>query len=333
MLKANNKVIILLVLSCQIFAADKEINFSALQNKANSAQQQLQLKAIIEKIKNMQSNTTNEKSMQGDDLEDQAFLKTKDALFPLTPKQIKSIRYQYNETKQASSVTEKIPAKPVASAISVNLAPGATPPVIRLSAGFVSSLIFLDSTGAPWPIKAYDIGDPQSFNVQWIQGTPAEEKAGQSMGNAMLIQPSTMYKQGNLAVMLKGLNTPVMITLIPGQRVVDYRVDIQVPGAGPMANAAAISHMPVGANPDLLSVLNNIAPHGAKSLQVEGGEAQAWVKGKTMYIRTPLTLVSPSWISTMSSSDGLVRVYTCPVASSLLAMYHGKVINLSVKGF
>ena len=102
----------------------------------------------------------------------------------MSPDQIKEVRYLYNETKQASAVVEKVPAKPVASVIAVDLSPGATPPVIRLASGFVSSLIFLDSTGAPWPIKAFDIGDPQSFNIQWEQGTPAEEKAGQEEEDA-----------------------------------------------------------------------------------------------------------------------------------------------------
>ena len=331
MLKKIIHLVLVLALGTTVLAETK-IDFNSLQGADNKVDNQSQVRSIIAKIRNMRqgglSPVNNEQ-----DLTDEAFLKTKEALFPLTPEQIKSIRYQFNETKQASSVTSKVPAKPVSSAIAVNLSPGATPPVIRLSSGFVSSLIFLDSTGAPWPIKAYDIGDPQSFNVQWNPGTESEEKARVSMSNTMLIQPSTMYKTGNLAVMLRGLNTPVMITLIPGQKVVDYRVDIQVPGAGPQANTAVLSKMPIGSNPNLLNVLNNIAPTGAKSLRVEGGDAQAWVKGKTMYLRTPLTLVSPSWISTMSSSDGLVNVYTCQVASSLLAIYHGQIIKLSVKGF
>ena len=51
-------------------------------------------------------------------------------------------------------------------------------------------------------------------------------------GNTLLIQSSTMFKEGNLAVILQGLNTPIMITLLPGQQAVDYRVDIQVPRVG-----------------------------------------------------------------------------------------------------
>ena len=84
---------------------------------------------------------------------------------------------------------------------------------------------------------------------------------------------------------------------------------------------------------NLLNVLNNIPPNASKTLKVLGGEAEAWLEGSTMYLRTPLTLVSPSWVSSMASSDGLIRAYTLPPASMLLALYHGKLVKLSVKGF
>jgi intracellular multiplication protein IcmK len=319
------KILTLFVISCfthAVFAVDE---YSLNQLEKSQSQKQEQLQAIIKKIKSMDKDSVV-------DTEDEAFKEIKNKLFPLSPEQIKQVRFLYNDTKQAAAVTERVPAKPVSSVIAIDLSPGATPPVIRLSAGFVSSIVFLDSTGAPWPIKAYDIGDPQAFNIQWQQGSAAEEKVGQSMNNTMLIQPSAIYKHGNLAVMLRGLNTPIMFTLLPGQRVVDYRLDVQVPGMGPLANAASISHLPMQANPSLLNVLNNIAPPNAKALEIEGGDARAWVDGSTMYLRTSLTLVSPSWVSTMSSSDGMVRAYSLPVASVLLAMYNGKLIKLSVKG-
>lgn len=315
----------LLVLTLLVFAQN-----SAYAAQENAMSESAQLKAILKKVQDLKKAKV---AQQANSPDQQAFEKTKQALFPLSPEQIRALRYQYNDTKQASAVTGRVPAKPVASAITVNLQPGATPPVIRLSAGFVTSLIFLDSTGAPWPIKAYDIGDPQSFNIQWKQGSSAEEKAGESMSNTMLIQPSTMYRQGNLAVMLRGLNTPIMLTLVPGQKVVDYRLDVQVPGLGPLAKAGQSQLLPLESNPQLLNVLNNIPPNGAKSLKVTGGQADAWIEGSTMYLRTPLKLVSPSWVSTMASSDGMVRAYTLPPASMLLALYHGKLVKLSVKGF
>ena len=260
---------------------------------------------------------------------EEAFNKTKETMFPLTERQILEIRRMFNKTEKAKSVTEDVPPKPTASAMVVDLEPGATPPVIRLSSGFISSLVFLDMTGAPWPIKAYDVGDPKSFSVQWEPQKSASDSTG--MGNTLLIQSNVMYKQGNLAVVLKGLNTPIMLTLVPGQKVVDYRVDVQIPKHGPYASYSE-GRLPNNASSDLVGVLNHIAPKGAKVLDVKGGRAEAWLKHNKLYIRTPYHVISPSWQSTMSSSDGTIRAYSLQPTSVVLALDHGETISLNIGG-
>ena len=57
----------------------------------------------------------------------------------------------------------------------------------------------------------------------------------------------------------------------------------------------------------------------------------AWQMADVMYIRTRYTLLSPSWISTLSSADG-THVYKMPVTPLILVSAHGKVIKLKVKG-
>lgn len=271
----------------------------------------------------------NAKSTVSKTTSEAAFSKAKSSMFPLSEKQILEIRKNFNSREKAKSVVEDVPPKPTSSALVVNMEPGATPPVIRLSSGFISSLVFLDVTGAPWPIKAYDIGDPQAFSVQWEPQKDIKDSTG--MGNTLLIQSNVMYKQGNLAVILKGLNTPVMLTLVPGQKEVDYRVDIQVPKHGPYATYSG-GKLPTQASSDLVSVLNHIAPSGAKSLDVKGGRAEAWKKGDRLLVRTAYQIISPSWYSTMSSSDGTIRAYSLPHASVVLALDHGKTISLNIGG-
>lgn len=265
------------------------------------------------------------------DLRTEAFSEVVGRMFPLQPHEIKTLRRMYNKTQRAGAFTGDVPAKPTSSSRIVNLSPGTTPPVVRLNAGFVTSLVFLDSTGAPWPIKAFDIGNPSAFNVQWNQGTAQEAQQHNSMSNTLLIQAISMYKQGNLAVMLEGLNTPIMLTLLPGQKIVDYRVDLQVPRAGPNARASR-GGLPATENPQLLDVLNNITPMGAKPLHVQGGAAKAWLQGDHMFVRTAMTVVSPSWIATMSSSDDAVHAYELPPTSVLLALYDGRMQKLTVEG-
>lgn len=249
-----------------------------------------------------------------------AFLQTVRNMLPLTPQQVHSLRVLLDKTQRAANAYPGTPPRPTSSSVIVNLAPGSTPPVIRLRKGFVTSLVFLDSTGAPWPIAAYDIGDPKAFNVQWNRKS-----------NTLLVQALDTYHTGNLAVILKGQNTPVMLTLMPGQSAVDYRVDLRVPGLGPDANPT-LSDLPAAQNPKLLTFLNGIPPQGAQTLQVQGGSCQAWLFHKHIYLRTSLTVLSPSWLATMSSPDG-THVYEIPQTPVVLASDRGKITQLELQGF
>lgn len=247
----------------------------------------------------------------------QAFANMVRSLMPLSPDQIKALRVLFDKSQQAAATSPGTPPRPTSSTIMVNLAPGSTPPVIRLSNSFVTSLVFLDSTGQPWPIQAFDIGDPNSFDVKWNR-----------KGNTLLVQPNTTYKSGNIAVMLKGKDTPVMITLIPGQHAVDYRADLRVPGFGPNAKPS-LSGLPDTANPKLLTFLNGIPAQGAKRMTVQGGPGQAWSMGPYIYLRTQLSLLSPGFIASMSSPDG-THVYQIKKTPVVLASYQGQVVQLKL---
>lgn len=242
-------------------------------------------------------------------------------LFPLTPQQILRLK-QMRETQEfAQAAPAGTPPKPTATSQFVNLSPGSTPPVIRLAQGFVSSLVFLDSTGAPWPISAYDLGAPSAFNIQWDKTS-----------NTLMIQAMKLYNYGNLAVRLRGLNTPVMLTLIPGQKAVDYRVDLRVQGYGPNAkNLPMEEGLPPSANDLLLHVLDGVPPLGSQRLIVSGGDARAWILNDKMYIRTNLTVLSPGWLASMTSADG-THAYEMQKSPILLVSWHGKVIQLKVEG-
>lgn len=253
-------------------------------------------------------------------ISDQAFSKTAKQLMPLTPDQIKTLHYLFNKTQQAVAASPTTPPKPVTTTLNVDLSPGATPPVIRLSSGLVTSLIFLDSTSAPWPIQWYDIGDPKRFNIK------ADPKSG---SNTMMIQALTSYKTANIAVKLKGLATPVMMTLIPGQKSVDYRVDLRVPGVGPKAVSVG-SNLPSSSSPQLLSVLNGVPPEHAKTLNVFGGRAEAWEVGGKLYMRTRMTVISPGWLSRMTSGDG-TNAYEMPLSPVVLALDNGATVSLRIK--
>lgn len=258
---------------------------------------------------------------ENDLIDQRAFEGVTRQMFPLTPEQIIRLRQIYNTSEFAQASTAGTPPKPTATSQFVNLSPGSTPPVIRLSQGFVSSLVFLDSTGAPWPISAYDLGDPSSFNIQWDKTS-----------NTLMIQAIKLYNYGNLAVRLRGLNTPVMLTLIPGQKAVDYRVDLRVQGYGPNAASTPTEEgLPPSASDLLLHVLDGVPPPGSQRLTVSGGDARAWILNDKMYVRTNLTILSPGWIGSMTSADGM-HAYEMQKSPVLLVSWHGKVMQLKVEG-
>ena len=256
-----------------------------------------------------------------DTINELAFDNVTQQMFPLSPEEIIRVKQMYHTNEFAEASTAGTPPKPTATSQFVNLSPGSTPPVIRLSQGFVSSLVFLDSTGAPWPISAYDLGDPSAFNIQWDKTS-----------NTLMIQASKLYTYGNLAVRLRGLNTPVMLTLIPGQKAVDYRVDLRVQGYGPNAKSMPMEEgIPPAANDILLHVLDGVPPDGSTRLVVSGGEARAWLLNDRMFIRTGLTILSPGWIGSMTSADG-THAYEMQKSPVLLVSWHGKVMQLKVEG-
>ncbi len=284
----------------------------------------------VKKNKSLSQNNASVKKKQKEDLptvseadamREVAFDDVTQKLFPLTTEEVLRVHQKYRTSEFALAATPGTPPRPAATTQIVNLSPGSTPPVIRLAQGFVSSVVFLDSTGAPWPIVAYDLGDPSSFNIQWDKS-----------GNTLMMQANKLYNYGNMAVKLQGLNTPVMLTLVPGQKAIDYRVDMRVQGYGPNAKRLPTGvGLPPSADSTLLKVLDGVPPAGSNSLVVKGGPAKAWVIGQKMFVRTGLTILSPGWISTMTSADG-THAYEMIKAPVLLVSWHGKVMQLKLEG-
>ena len=306
-------------------APTSPIQSSAQQTKAAKAPElQPQTKAPPATASaEAQSKTEGSTPMSDDSemIDEMAFKDVTEQMFPLTPEQIIRLKQMYHTSEYAQASSAGTPPKPTATSQFVNLSPGSTPPVIRLSQGFVSSLVFLDSTGAPWPITAYDLGDPTAFNIQWDRSS-----------NTLMIQASKLYTYGNLAVKLQGLNTPVMMTLIPGQKAVDYRVDLRIQGIGPNAKSLPMEDgIPPAASDLLLHVLEGVPPNGSTRLTVSGGDARAWLLNERMYVRTNLTILSPGWIGSMTSADGM-HAYEMQKSPVLLVSWHGKVMQLKVEG-
>lgn len=296
--------------------------FSHLAEAANPEnKQQNTVSSTASSSSNSGSDHSSDASVSIQALNKAAFGSMAQTMLPMTPEQIQRLRQLFNQTQAAAATTPGTPPRPTISSQYIKLEPGATPSVVRLAQGYVTTLAFLDSTGQPWPVDNYDIGNPQAFNIQW------DKKS-----NLLMIQATALYSVGNLAVQLRGLTTPVMVTLISGQKAVDYRIDLRIPGNGPNAQALLGRTLPNSADPTLLNILEGIAPKGSTSLKISGGPAQGWYGGEHLYLRTRLTLISPAWIATMSSPDGM-KAYEMPKTPLILGFEEGQSIQLKVEGF
>lgn len=241
---------------------------------------------------------------------------------PMTPQQVVKLRQLIDESQRAAVIPPTIPPKPVSSTLMVNLAPGTTPPAIRLAQGYISTLVFVDSTGTPWPIASYDNGNPRLTNIEW-----------DNKSNILLIQAQSAYGNSDLVIRLVGMAMPITLELVLGQRVVDYRADIHVAGFGPNAHDLPTGvTLPANANQMLLSVLDGVAPSGSRPLVVKGGDCQAWLLGDRMFLRTRLTLLSPGWVGHMTSPDGM-NAYEVPSSSSILVSQYGNPTDIKIEGF
>lgn len=273
-------------------------------------------------LKQYQAPVVAEGSASGEtDIAKAAFTELLGKTMPMTPAQIHDFKQAVDTTQRAVATPANAPPKPMSSTLLVSLAPGEQPPAIKMSQGFISSLVFVDASGAAWPIQAYDLGNSQAFNVQWDTTT-----------NVMMIQPLQGYTYANLAVRLKGLGPPVMLTLVPGQSVVDYRVDVTVMGQGP--NSTGMDSrvgMPKDASAALLGVLDGIPPEGSKALTVSDGSGEAWMSDGVMYFRSRYTVLSPAWLDSMQSPDGM-HAYQLPATPLLLISKLGEPVEVKVQG-
>lgn len=255
-------------------------------------------------------------------LRDEAFKELLNKTFPMLPSQIQELHKQYDQTQLAIHSTAGAPPQPISSTVTVDLSPGAVPPILRLATGFVTSIVFVDSTGQPWPVADYSLGNPTGFNIKWDNKT-----------NTLFIQSLKDHISGNMAVRLGDLDTPIMISLVTGQKDVDYRVDMLVPGTGPNAETPVLDNnsMSQGTSQALLAVLDGVPPSGSIELNVARDYGRAWLYNGKLLFRTKLTVLSPAWSASVSSPDG-TKVYELMNTPLILASQNGKTIKIELTG-
>lgn len=267
-----------------------------------------------------ENNPVAKKALQ-DGIRRDAFDAAITGMFPLSPDQIKMLIGKYDETQRAVDAPPYAAPKPEISVTNISLDPGILPPTIKTAVGNVTTINILDATGAPWPVQ--DVTWAGDFEV-------VEPEQG---GHIIRITPMEQFARGNIVIRLLTLKTPLTLTLATSRDVVQYRVDARVPEYGPFASAPLIQggKSMVAGDSTLTSLLDGVAGTGMMKLKVDGadGRTTAYSSGGQTYVRTPLTLLSPAWKSSVSSADGM-NVYVLSSAPVLLLSDEGEFIRATL---
>lgn len=252
---------------------------------------------------------------------DMAYEQAKKSVLPMENYEIRDVLGRLKDTQEAIQTPVRPAPKPSNTIETISTDPSATPKIIRLATGNVTTLNIVDITGEPWPIV--DLGFGGAFDI----------KPPEAGGHVIRITPLKDFARGNLVIRLLKMTTPITFTLQSGGDTVNYRFDARIPDYGPNAKMPLIGRGidTEAGDKTTTAFLEGVPPKGADKLAVAGIDERtsAYKYGGTLYVRTPLTLISPAWQGSATSSDGM-NVYQLTDAPVLLLSDKGELVRAQI---
>lgn len=254
------------------------------------------------------------------DFRKKAFDQALKKALPLNPDEIRELLERFDRTVESSNIPVHPYPRPESVVQNVSLDPGSPPLVVHLAFGYVTTLSMLDSSGAPWPIE----------DISWVGNFDVMEQSGHDFTNLLRISPSSKFAHGNISIRLLNLDVPIVMTFETGRDMVHYRFDAVVPRSGPQAQAPIIDTgiTLASGDADMSVALSGVLPRDAEPLSVSGtdGRTTAYVYNGLTYVRTPLTLLSPAWDSSVTSADGM-NIYALEDTPVILLSDKGRMVR------
>lgn len=245
-----------------------------------------------------------------------------DLMPPNLAKDVLELKERRDAYDRAMAASAGVVAKPVTRSITITQAAGEVPDVVRVAPGIPTNVVFLDSTGQPWPIEYATPGDSSKFEV-------VMPMAGTS---SLQIRPRFSYGYSGLSVTLKNNPIPISLTLTVGQAQVDARLDVKVARRGPNAAAPIIDRTgsPHATDVTLMSFLDGVPPQGSREVKTSLSSVRAWMWNDRLVVRTDQPLVSPAWSDSTSSPSGVTNAYILPVVPSILVATDGRMMTVKI---
>lgn len=285
---------------------------NAVNTSMPSAQSPAEMQALMEE----------EAAQQQKKLEEATFQAAIRQLLPMSNEQIRRTYEAFKNSREAAETPVAMP-EPKQVVETVSLDPADAPAIVRTAPGYVTTVIFLDSTGSPWPIQ--DISWAGKFTIS----------APESGGHVLRITPQSAHGVGNASIRMVDLIAPITLQLRTGIEEVYFRMDARIPKAGPLAKTPLIEYgglsATAGKDNAMIGVLDGTPPAGAERLGIKGvdGRTNAWRVNDKIYLRTPLTLLSPGWEASAASADG-TNVYTFTSTPVMLLSDDGRMVRAQI---
>jgi intracellular multiplication protein IcmK len=206
---------------------------------------------------------------------------------------------------------------------------------IYLSPNFVTTLLFLDKTGAYWPVENYTLALGSKIQHQALNN------------GTVIMSPKMRFGKGNMVVLLEDSKIPLILTVEVSSDKVDYKTEIRIADFGP--NSSPVIYSGAGTSDggfsdlsslakfvkqEMLLMLDGITPEGYVKREVSTDGIDAWSNGKELYIKTKDQLLSPSLLpknyNKMKSADDTF-IYAIPYLPIVVLSRNGQVINVRVR--
>jgi len=265
---------------------------------------------------------------QMQDLAQRQFELSTEQVLPLTPEQIRAFKAKVGDTTQAMRPLE--PPKMVTRSAKLKLEPGVTPPALQVAPGYVSTVLFYDSSGAPWPITSITVGNANKFSVQHNENLKP--------GNMITVSPLSRHSHTNLAVTLQNQSLPVVLSVKTDDAergaIHDSLVSFSATMRGPLAEKPTIGGVAATSVVDetMLGFVDGVPPASAKFMncipRTDG--VSVWKYDGQIYVRSRHAAIWPAW-NMVANGTGDVRVYKMPVVPSIMLSVNGATQTLSLE--
>ncbi|KPY55710.1 DotH/IcmK family type IV secretion protein [Pseudomonas amygdali] len=249
----------------------------------------------------------------------------------LTPEQVKQLKLIWLQMEEQKAMPYGDPAKPVTRTLPLNLDPGVSPPVMRLSMGQQTSVVFSDYSGQPWMIQNVSM-NRTSFDDGKAGAQGGQAAPNTAPTNILTISPTGPKAYGNVTVTLKGLSTPIILMLTTGQQEVDMRVDAKVPGRNPDAAATVNMLTMPQIDGDLTYFLDGVPPKEAGRLKVTGmAGVDAWLYKNDLYVRAKADAQYPAYTNAARSTSGTAVYRYAGMQNSITFTTGGQAVTVFIE--